>query len=344
MKPEGLTTASLLFPSGMPKLMCPPLTHFRGPMIVDEHRMSAHFEAMAPYVGLFLVPGSTGDGWIMSDDLMLEVIKLNCKNAIKNDVGILAAVLKPTLCLMLSGIEKILELVERETGRRDAKGFLDFGLKGITVCAPSGETIAQSDILEALRKVLDVGVPTALYQLPQITKNEITPETMRELFAHYPNLYLFKDTSGTDAIALSKQLPQTLFMVRGAEGQYASWYKSNGGYYDGFLLSSANGFSSILARIIELSDSGDTHSASQLSKRLEETIEELFILASAIPISNAFANSARIADHMQAYGESWKSAPPPILPDGRPMNAEILALGAQLIEKAGFMPAKGYLI
>ncbi|HML45226.1 MAG TPA: dihydrodipicolinate synthase family protein [Clostridia bacterium] len=344
MLPERQDLVARLFPNGMPKLLCPPLTHFDGPMRMDRGRMAAHYRTMAPLVGVFLVPGSTGDGWLMDDAMMLDALALSGGFAVQYGGGILAAVLKPELNDMLLGIEKVRDAVAAKTGRRDAQGFVEAGLKGITVCAPAGTDRTQAEIEGALRAVLDVDLPTALYQLPQITKNEISPEVFARLAADYPNFYLFKDTSGNDRVALSRVETKGVFLVRGMEGGYARWYKANGGPYDGFLLSTANGFAPELARILALSDAGDKAGAQALSDRLDALIAALLDLVAPVPCSNIFANSARIVDHLRAYGDAWASSPAPCLPDGSRLDADLLARGIGLIQAAGFPSAHGYLI
>lgn len=344
MLPARQDLAARLFPSGMPKLLCPPLTHFNGPMRMDRIRMAAHYRIMAPLVGVFLVPGSTGDGWLMDDAMMLDALELCGGFAVQYGGGILAAVLKPELSDMLSCIEKVRDAVAAKTGRRDTQGFIDAGLKGITVCAPAGADRTRDEIEGALRTVLDAGLPTALYQLPQITKNEISPEVFARLAADYPNFYLFKDTSGNDRVALSRVETKGVVLVRGMEGGYARWYKANGGPYDGFLLSTANGFAPELTQILSLSDAGDRAQAQALSDRLDALIAALLDLVGLVPCSNIFANSARIADHLRAYGNAWATSPAPCLPDGSRLNADLLARGIGLIQAAGFTSTNGYLI
>src|SRR5688572_5903626 len=58
---------SELFSQGIPRLWCPTLTHFRAAREPDAARIRAHLAVLAPRVGGILVPGSTGEGWEMSD-------------------------------------------------------------------------------------------------------------------------------------------------------------------------------------------------------------------------------------------------------------------------------------
>ena len=52
---------------------------------------------------------------------------------------------------------------------------------GFTVCPPKGSHLDQEAITEALTRVAERGLTLALYQLPQVTGNEMSPETVREL-------------------------------------------------------------------------------------------------------------------------------------------------------------------
>ena len=61
-------------------------------------------------------------------------------------------------------------------------------------------------------------MPMAIYQLPRVTQNELSPELARGLGSRFENFILFKDTSGTDRVALSGNSWDRVFLVRGAEG------------------------------------------------------------------------------------------------------------------------------
>src|SRR6476659_9049947 len=69
-----------LFPEGVPQLWCPPLTHYGASGQIDESRIAAHLRFISPWVRGVLVPGSTGDGWELSeaeaDKLLGIVLKL----------------------------------------------------------------------------------------------------------------------------------------------------------------------------------------------------------------------------------------------------------------------------
>lgn len=201
----------------------------------------------------------------------------------------------------------------------------------------------QETIRDALAGILELGFPTALYQLPQVTQNEMSPETLAELAARFPNFILFKDTSGTDRVANSGQDFGGVFLVRGAEGGYATWLKSGGGPYDGFLLSTANCFGRELYQVIELLHAGRREEAQQLSDRLSAVVKEVFALVTGLSDGNAFANANKAMDHFFAHGPQAASVNPPRLHAGSRLPVEVIRQAGAALERHGFMPAAGYL-
>ena len=67
---------------------------------------------------------------------------------------------------------------------------------------------------------------TSVCQLPQVTGNEMSPAIVAALAARFSNFYLFKDTGGNDRVAESGLELDGVFLVRGAEGDYARWPRS----------------------------------------------------------------------------------------------------------------------
>ena len=236
----------ILFPDGWPRLWCPPLTHFLADGCIDAVRIRRQLEVIAPYARGVLVPGSTGEGWDMTDAEVRELLAVVLGAAQELDLCVLIGVLRRNLPEMLAVIQGTASwLCDRAGMSTDLAAMCALGVVGFTVCAPSGAALTQDQIREGLAAVLELGHPTALYQLPQVTQNEISPESVAQLATAYPNFYMLKDTSGEDRVAAAELDLASVFLVRGAEGQYARWLKTGGGPYDGFLLSTAN----CLARI-----------------------------------------------------------------------------------------------
>jgi len=216
-------------------------------------------------------------------------------------------------------------------------------VSGFTVCPPRGKELAQEKIGQSLAAILERGLPTALYQLPQITLNEMHPELVAALARQFPNFILFKDTSGADHVALSGQKLENVFLVRGAEGDYIRWLKAAKGPYDGFLLSTANCFGSQFQQLVEDLAARRLKAAQELSERLTACINEVFGIVSGLPEGNPFANANKAMDHFFAHGPKATTATPPRLHSGTSLPADVLRGTGEALSRHGLMPAKGYL-
>ena len=195
----------------------------------------------------------------------------------------------------------------------------------------------------ALASVLDLGVPTAIYQLPQVTLNEIGAELASELARGYENFIFFKDTSGADAVVLSGKSLGGVFIARGAEGNYARWLKPAGGPYDGFLLASANCFARELQQLVREISGGRFDTAGQLSDRLSAAVVDTMKLVACLADGNPFANSNKAIDHFFAFGPEAEKKPPPRLHVGSSLPVELIGATGKILKREGLMPDKGYL-
>ena len=359
----------LHFPEGLPKLWCPLISHYTREGEFDPLRSAAHISHLKPYVNAFLIPGSTGDGWEMGPPERLELIDMLQSTIERINGKLLVGVLETARGAAVREIKNIILRCDMS-----GKG----AVCGVVVTAPRGENLSQDTIYNELSSVLELGVPTALYQLPQITENEVAPETAARLADSYPNLYLLKDTSGFDRIAEAAVMPEDLFMVRGAEGDYLRWYRAAGGPYDGFLLSTANGFAPQLSRIIRLADeaaegSGTAEDSStargsstvrgsstaedggpdggkaarkeaeDVSRLLSKIVAESFKLCADLPFGNPFANSNKVVDHWMAYGRMALKRPMPMTHSGNILPSLLVERIGDMVKGAGLMPEKGYL-
>ena len=321
-----------LFPDGIPCLWCPTLTHFRAARTPDSERIGAHLTSIAPYIGGILVPGSTGEGWEMTDADIQKLLGIVLDAAAELGIRVLIGVLKTSVDEMLACLESL-----EPTRSHPA-------VAGVTICPPKGSELSQEAIHEGLARVLSCGWPTALYQLPQVTQNEMSPETVAALAAEFANVILFKDTSGEDKVASSGLDFGGVFLVRGAErGGYAPWPKSGGGSYDGFLLSTANVFAKELSELLRLLDAGETAPAQDLSGKLVFAVSAAFALVADFPHGNAFANANKVLDHLMAYGEAAENHAPPLLYSGTRLPSSFIRSGAELLWEHGLLPQLGYL-
>jgi dihydrodipicolinate synthase/N-acetylneuraminate lyase len=323
---------SKLFPRGIPRLWCPTLTHFQAARQPDARRIRSHLRSLSARVHGILVPGSTGEGWEMNDDDIRQLLDIVVDAAQESNVKILIGVLKTSVDEMLACIDAMHSFLEHPA------------VIGVTVCPPKGADLSQEVIRAGLAAVLDLGLPTALYQLPQVTQNEMSAETVRALAEKYDTFILFKDTSGEDRVAQSGIDLGSVFMVRGAElGGYAAWPRTAGGLYDGFLLSTANVFSKELDEVLRLLDNDDRAAAQSLSQKLVEVVNQAFALVRDFPVGNAFANANKVLDHCMAYGEAASRTEPPLLYSGNRLPNSFIESSMRILKQHALLPASGYL-
>lgn len=335
---------ALLFPQGVPTLWCPLLTHYTGDGAIDTARMTAHLAHLVPWVNGYLIPGSTGDAWELTDAETRTVLDFALEQTAKWKLRLLIGVLKADTQAARESIAQVQERLPRPASTPDPLAALQAaGVCGFTVCPARGAGITQEEMARGLSSILEAGLPLALYQLPQITQNEFGPDVAAGLAARFANYFLLKDSSGTDRVALSGQAGAGVFLVRGAEGDYTRWLRAAGGPYDGLLLSTANCFARELAQMIERLAAGHRAEAEQSSSRLTRLAREVFALVAHLPAGNAFANANKAIDHFFAYGPNAAAAPPPRLHAGICLPLEVLRATGDVLRRFELMPAKGYL-
>jgi dihydrodipicolinate synthase/N-acetylneuraminate lyase len=346
---------SMLHPRGIPSLWCPPITHYDARGGIDKARSRAHLAGIIPHAPCLLIPGSTGDGWEMGEaetetmlrDLLPIVGSLGGK--------VLIGALHPSASAAMRAMEARMDLALESAGSgiragsqlgdplKSAAACAGAGIAGFAVCAPAGVDLTQEQIGAALSGILDMGLPTAIYQLPQVTKNEIEPGTFALLVAKYPNLYLFKDTSGLDHVASADIDRGGVFFARGAEGDFSRWISRSGGpegsaaehRYDGFLLSSANVFAKYLAEIIEAARSGEEAKADLISGRIDRVVQAVFAEAAKLPFGNAFSNANRALEWAMTARSGSIELPPPRTHCGEKLPASLLHFAAEALASEG---------
>jgi dihydrodipicolinate synthase/N-acetylneuraminate lyase len=332
----------MLFPNRLPTLWCPSLTHLNDDGTIDTARMRAHLRFMYPWVRGFLIPGSTGEGWEMSDAEVGQLLGIMIDEIRRIGAHVLLGILKADISDVIERVKSISAQLKRQTGSEDPlESLIKSSVCGFTICPPFGSNLSQDQIRTDLESVLSLGVPIALYQLPQVTQNEMSPETVAALSARFANFYLFKDTSGIDRVAVSGF--RGAFLVRGAEGNYASHLTAGGGNYDGLLLSTANCFGRQLSAMIEHLQCGRGQEAQALSRKLTELSAEVFNVAGQIGYGNMFTNANKALDHFFAHGPAATKIAPPRLHSGRRLPAELIEAAAVALNRNGLMPEQGYL-
>jgi dihydrodipicolinate synthase/N-acetylneuraminate lyase len=242
-------------------------------------------------------------------------------------------------------VDRVLDHLCRRAGTQSAvEAFAAAHVRGLTIAAPSSATpLSQEAIVAALEPVFGLGLPMALYQLPQVTGNTMAPELVAGLAERFPNLLLFKDSGGKDEVALSGRMPAGVTLLRGAEGDYARWSKARGGPYDGFLLSSANAFPAQLARVLEDLRHGRMAEAERCSAAVSAAVADAFAAVAGMRVGNAFTNANKALAHVMAYGRDAPGAPPPRLHAGVPLPRAVLETVAGSLERHGLLPRRGYL-
>lgn len=326
------TLQNQLFPVGIPQLWCPTLTHFRAAHEPDPIRIRLHLESLAPYVKGILVPGSTGEGWEMNDTDIRELLAIVVDLAASLEMKVLIGVLKTTIDETMQCMEAMQSFLRHPA------------VVGFTVCPAKGSRLSQSVIKDGLANVLAGGYPIALYQLPQITQNEMSPETVASLAAEFPNFILFKDTSGEDRVAKSGLDFGGVFMVRGSEqAGYSQWLRSVAGPYDGFLLSTANVFASDYSKMIRHLELGELEAAQDISSHVSRLVQGAFAIVEGHPVGNAFANSNKTLDHCFAYGNEALQIPPPLLYSGPRLPRQFIEEAMALLRECGLPKTRGYL-
>lgn len=332
-----------LFPKAFPKLWCPLLTHYKSDGTIDFERICKHLDFIMPHCNSFLIPGSTGDGWELNFEEFKSLINFIFNYAPKKEINILIGLLQTDDEKLKQNLKYALEFLETKNFSPDAKDYKPSRFKGFVICPPKGKNLAQEKIKNYLENFLKLNYPVSLYQLPQITENEMTPETVEYLTGKYPNVFMLKDSSGEDKVAKTGLNYAGLKLIRGAELNYSAWLKCCGGIYDGFLLSTANCFAKEFTDVIERLVQGNQDEADNISIKLTKVIGEVFKLASILPFGNAFTNANKLIDHINAYGKNHQEFPPPKTHSGINLPKELLSKTYDLLYKNGFEIEKGYL-
>lgn len=319
-------------------LWAPILTHYdQSAERLDRERTKAQVRHITPYVRQYLVAGTTGDGWEMSDAVLEDWIELATQSDVFSpDHQLLFGAFGETTDVV---IDRALA-IERATKHSP----LAATYAGLTVCAPVAPDADQRQIVDHFDRILKATTSNiAIYQLPQVVKCEIAPETFAALAIGNDRIRYFKDTSGADEVVRAGKNTGTATLLRGAEGDYASHLKAAGGRYDGWLLSTANGFSRELRNIAQLVETGQIDCADRASHNLTELVEQLFAAAQNLPSGNPFSNSNRAVDHLFAFGANWRDAPSARLVSGQALPSTFIADVAEIVSQNGVGTGEGYM-
>ena len=317
-------------------LWVPLLTHFckvGSGIAVDEDRMAAHVRAIRPAVRQFLLAGSTGDGWDITQAQFLDIVRLSRREDSFGGCRLLFGVLRQETDEVVAWARAL------ERGLAEGKPAGDYA--GIAVCPPVRPDASQDAILAHYRAVLEATAsPITVYQLPQVTGCEIASATMKTLAAE-PRVTMFKDTSGSDTVVKAGPVADVV-MVRGAEGNYVEALRPEG-RYDGWLLSTGNVFGRLLRRMLVLHAAGNRQRARELSTLMTVIVDALFREAAALPFGNLFSNANRAADHLLAMGDAWRSQPLPLTVSGNRLPLDFMEAAEDIIGQLPGPLGGGYL-
>src|ERR1051325_2499144 len=109
VKTERATQVARLFPQGIPDLWCPSLTHYTANGDLDAQRISSHLKYLSQFVPGYLIPGSTGDGWELSDAEIISLLEIVIPLASRLGFQILIGALKTDGPQMHQAIVRLME-------------------------------------------------------------------------------------------------------------------------------------------------------------------------------------------------------------------------------------------
>ncbi len=135
-----------LFPAGIPKLWCPTLSFFSAAGRFDSSRIAQHMHRLAPHVRGILVPGSTGEGWEMTDAQITELLEIVVPIALQLNMKMLIGILKVDTDSVLRAIDSLARFLSADS------------VVGVTVCAAKGAERTQADIRSGLARVLNLQI------------------------------------------------------------------------------------------------------------------------------------------------------------------------------------------
>jgi dihydrodipicolinate synthase/N-acetylneuraminate lyase len=332
-------------------LWTPLLTHYRAAgrgAAVDPERMALHAEEVGRHSKWWLVAGSVGDGWDLSEELFDAVLAFARRPELRRSgVRTVIGALRPTTIAVKALIERIHRTAGTSPGATLESNVLRFaarGWAGVAVAPPVGAGVTQEEIVLHYRDVCaSERLPVMIHQLPHATRNEIAPSTFARIREEHEGVIAFADSSGDDEVARVPDAAQGVIFLRGAEGRYAETLKALGGSYDGLIPCAANCLGARLREVLAAVDASSVEKAKALARSLSELVRRLFEAGAGAPIGGVDANVARAADHCLAYGRAYHEFPSPVLFDGSRLPERVLARVASILDEAGLIQEAGYL-
>src|SRR5262249_23989937 len=145
-----------LLPDGIPALWCPLITHYDSSGTIDGARTAAHLRHLSPCVKGFLIPGSTGDGWELSEAETRRLLEVVIEQIARLKLHLLVGALKTEAEAALRAIEEVIGWINAGDGSGNLEDrFARSGVCGFTICPPRGKELTQQQLGSALRAVLE---------------------------------------------------------------------------------------------------------------------------------------------------------------------------------------------
>src|SRR5256712_13400806 len=104
-----------LWPDGITALWCPLITRYDRDGAIDQPRVAAHLRHLSPPVKGFLIPGSTGDGWELSDAETRRLLEVVIEQITKLNLHLLVGALKTEAEAALRAIWDSIGWIEART-------------------------------------------------------------------------------------------------------------------------------------------------------------------------------------------------------------------------------------
>lgn len=317
----------------VPRLWFPPLTDYRADGSLDFPRMEQRLARVYPWCRGVLVPGSTGDGWLLSQTQQEEIVRRFLKGFSFGRFRLFLGALLPTVEETKAAVTRWCSVLRECAGaEEDRAAMAALGVEGFVVCLPHGAE-AEDAQRAALEELLSLGLPTAFYQLPQVTGALASPALVASLAERYPNLLFAKDSGGGDELACSGLLGGRLMLLRGAEGDPTALLRGPSPAYDGLLLSTVNCFPEEYAALV--AGTGDYGAYGKV-------IGRVFDAAARAPVSNAFSDANRAMDHVLYWGKKTLEQPAPLCIGGVPLPMELVETAYRAMEQEDLVPDTGY--
>ena len=307
---------------GFPVLWFPPLTYYGEGGAVDTDKMKKALGAIHSYSKGVLVPGSTGDGWVLPQKQQEDLVRFFLRGFDFGRFSMMIGALKPTADETIASIERWCAILREESGCDDlAEAMRSLDVKAFVFCVPVGIDDREMQLNE-MGRILEMGLPMAFYQLPLVTGITVDPEVVAELAHRYGNLIVAKDSGGKDEMADSGLLSDRLMLLRGAEGDPSDMILGEAPVYDGLLLSTVNCFAREHSELMKGKRTYDGYG--DVISEVFEAIKE--------PVSNAFSDAVRAICWAKEYGKNAETVDCYCY-NGKKLPAELIGTACGCIAK-----------